>query len=376
MPITIEQRAVVWQAADDDPVGHACEPRIARLRDGVIALAFRTGTRRESADGRPRLLRSEDDGASWRDLGRPLDAFGEPGWDLRGAALAEVRDGSLLTVIVALDKSVDRPTYNPRTEGLVPVANPVAISRDRGETWERLDDLRGGPVPQTASQGLLVLPEGDVLCTFETFKQYDEVGTWRYLGGSLRSSDGGRTWGDVVISAASDPDGDPHDTMWWDPRIARLANGELVELCYAFRHRTRTEGPVHALWSSDDGRSWTPPTPTSLHGQASYPIPLADGRLVVVQQRRAGEQTVVAHISDDGGRTFDPASETVLHDHAEASAAGADGSLSAFDYLMSMDRFTFGHPCGVATGPDTVLAVWYAGGTTRTAIHAAHLRIH
>ena len=43
---------------------------------------------------------------------------------------------------------------------------------------------------------------------------------------------------------------------------------------------------------------------------------------------------------------------------------------------MSMDRFTFGHPCGVATGPDTVLAVWYAGGQTRTAIHAARLRIH
>jgi hypothetical protein len=85
---------------------------------------------------------------------------------------------------------------------------------------------------------------------------------------------------------------------------------------------------------------------------------------------------VVAHVSRDGGRTFDPTSETVLHDHAETTAGGADGTLSAFDYLMSMDRFTFGHPCGVATGPDTVLAIWYAGGPTRTAIHAAHLRIH
>jgi hypothetical protein len=376
MPITIERRSVVWEAADDDPVGHACEPRIARLADGPILLSFRTGTRRESADGRPRLVRSQDDGTTWDDLGRPFDAFGARGWDLRGAALAELRDGTLLTVIVALDKSMDRPTYHPETEGLVPIANPVAVSRDRGATWERLDDLRGGPVPQTASQGLLVLPDGDVLCTFETFKQYEEPGPWRYLGGSLRSRDGGRTWGDCVISAASDPDGDPHDTMWWDPRIARLANGDLVEFCYAFRHRTRTEGPVHALWSNDDGRTWTPPTPTSLVGQATYPIPLSDGRLVVVQQRRAGEQTVVAHLSEDGGRTFDPASETVLHDHAETSAAGADGTLSAFDYLMSMDRFTFGHPCGIATGPNTVLAVWYAGGPTRTAIHAAHLRIH
>ena len=87
MPITIERRSVVWEAADDDPVGHACEPRIARLADGGIVLAFRTGTRRESADGRPRLLRSEDDGTTWDDLGRPFDAMGATGWDLRGAAL-------------------------------------------------------------------------------------------------------------------------------------------------------------------------------------------------------------------------------------------------------------------------------------------------
>ena len=65
----------------------------------------------------------------------------------------------------------------------------------------------------------------------------------------------------------------------------------------------------------------------------------------------------------------------MVYQHAATSAPGADGSLSAFDYLMSMDRFTFGHPCGVATGPDEVLAVWYAGGATRTAIQSASLRI-
>jgi hypothetical protein len=222
----------------------------------------------------------------------------------------------------------------------------------------------------------LTLPDGDVLCTFETFKEYDEPGPWRYLGGLLRSHDNGRTWGDCVISAASDPDGDPHDTMWWDPRTARLASGALVQFVYAFRHRTRTEGPVHALWSQDDGRTWTPPTPTPLLGQATYPIALDDRRLVAVRQRRSGEQAVIASVSDDGGLTFDFAAETVLFRHDESSAVGADGSLSAVDYLMSMDRFTFGHPCGVATGPDTVLVVWYAGGLTRTAIHTAQLRIH
>jgi hypothetical protein len=178
-----------------------------------------------------------------------------------------------------------------------------------------------------------------------------------------------------VISAASDPEGDRHDTMWWDPRIARLASGELVQFTYAFRHRSRTEGPVHVAWSRDDGRSWTRPASTGLPGQATFPVPLDDGRLVVLQQRRGEDQAIVALASRDGGRTFEPGSETVVYRHDAASAPGADGSLSAVDYLLSMDRFTFGHPCGVATGPDEVLAIWYAGGATRTAIQSARLRI-
>ena len=60
--------------------------------------------------------------------------------------------------------------------------------------------------------------------SFETFKEYNEPGVWRYKGGMLRSHDEGRTWGEQVISAASDFEGDPHDTMWWDPRIARLSD--------------------------------------------------------------------------------------------------------------------------------------------------------
>ena len=228
---------------------------------------------------------------------------------------------------------------------------------------------------QHASQGLLTLPDGGVLSTFETFKTYDDPGVWRYTGGALRSDDGGRTWGDPVISAASDPIGDPHDTMWWDPRIARLPSGELVQCYYAFRHSTRTEGPVHIAWSPDEGVTWSAPISTGLPGQATYPLPLADGRLLVFQQRRAETQAMVAAISDDGGRTFERSSELVVYTHAVETAPGADGTLSAFDYLMSMDRFTFGHPCGDVTGPNEALVFWYAGGATRTSIRSARLRI-
>jgi hypothetical protein len=181
-----------------------------------------------------------------------------------------------------------------------------------------------------------------------------------------------------VISAASDFENDPHDTMWWDPRITRLADGTLVQCYYAFRHRDSGEGPVHVGQSFDDGRTWTPPTPTTLHGQATYPIALP-GRgprsMVAFQQVRTDPQQMLLHSSDDGGLTFDPGFTTVVYAHAATSAGAADGSLSSFDYLISMDRFTFGHPCGVALGPDRVLLVYYAGDLTRTAVYAATVRL-
>jgi BNR repeat-like domain len=373
--IQVLDQATSWEAEPDDPAGHACEPRVTRLTSGGIVLSHRVGTTREGSDGRPRLVRSDDGGATWRPLASPFVDALPAGWDLRGCALAELPRGDLVAAVVAIDKTSGRPAYNPATEGLLPIRNLVARSTDGGETWSKPWDLADGRHTQLASQGLLALPDGGLLCTFETFKTYDDPGVWRYTGGLLRSDDGGRTWGAPVISAASDPDGDPHDTMWWDPRIARLPSDELVQCYYAFRHATRKEGPVHIGWSPDDGATWSAPTSTGLPGQATYPLPLPDGRLLVFQQRRAETQAMVAVVSDDGGRTFDRVSEQVVYAHPDESAPGADGSLSAFDYLMSMDRFTFGHPCGVVTGANEALVFWYAGGRTRTRIQSARLRI-
>ena len=375
MRLQVEASGTLWEAAPDDSFGHACEPRIVRLADGTILVSHRVGPRRESADGRPHLLRSRDEGATWEDLGRPQDDAKPAGWDLRGMGMAQLASGDVLSVTIGLDKSGDRPVYNPDGEGLVPIANLFARSRDGGTSWSAPWSLTGQPIPQTASQGLLALPDGDVLMTFETFKEYDETGPWRYQGGALRSHDGGVTWPEQVISAASDFEGDPHDTMWWDPRIARLADGTLVQFYYAFRHRTGGEGLVHAGWSRDGGRTWTLPTPTSLHGQATHPIALPDGGLVAFQQQRTEPQTMVAHWSGDGGHTFDPASETVVYEHLAPSAGAAEG-VDSFDYLMSMDRFTFGHPCGVPLGDGRLLLVWYAGGLTRTSIRQATVRLN
>ena len=310
MRFEVVRQTLVHEAPTDDPRGDYCEPRIARLHDGTILVSHRAGTRRESNDGRPHLLRTRDEGLSWEDLGRPLDAAVRPGWDLRGMGLAPLESGAMLAVAIGLDKSARPARVQPGRGGARPDRQLVRRSDDAGTTWSAPWPLEGQPIRQTASQGLLSLPTGEVLMTFETFKEYDEEGPWRYLGGSLRSRDEGRTWGEQVISAASDFEGDPHDTMWWDPRIARLADGTLVQFYYAFRHRDSTEGPVHIGWSDDDGRTWTPPASTGLERPGDLPD-RAPGwwarRLPAAPTRQPGDGRAW---SGDGGRTFDRGSET------------------------------------------------------------------
>ena len=366
MRLTLERSFRVHAAPPDDPRGHACEPRITRLADGAILLAFRTGTGRATPDGSPRLLRSTDEARSWEDLGTPFrDRPEARGGDLRGCALAPLPDGGVLACIVWLDRTDPaRPIYHPETEGLTTVRNLLARSDDGGRTWSSLDDLESG-VPQAASQGLLALPDGTLFATFETFKAYDEPGRWVYRGGLVRSTDAGRSWGDVVFSAVMSEAG----TMWWDPRIARLPDGTLVQLYYAYEHDRGGESPVHLGRSGDGGRTWSTPVPTTLTGQASFPIAFPGGALLAFTQRRDASQSMVAALSPDGGHTWGDA--TTVYQHDAPSAPGAAAGQAPIDYLVSMDRFTFGHPCGVALDDRRALLVWYAGGTQRTAIQGA-----
>jgi hypothetical protein len=350
---------------------HYCEPRLADLGDGCLVLSHRAGTARASADGRIQLSSSRDSGQSWQVLGRPFDGI-ETGWDVRRASLARMSSGELVAALLMVDKSSGRALHHPVTEGILPIRNQLSWSQSDGVTWSRPADLVGAPWPQIAVEQLVALPDA-ILANFETFKDYDDPRPWLYRGGVMRSHDAGRRWHDAVVAAEADPLRDELDTMWWDPRMARLDSGRLVQFYYAYHHARGTEGPVHVAWSDDDGRTWSSPRPTTISGQVSYPVALPNGTLLVVTQRRTDPQGVVVHASVDDGASFGECVD--VYRHSEESAVGADGSLDPVSYLLSMQNFTFGHPCAVATSDASALVVWYAGCRERTAIYGRTVRV-
>ena len=231
-------------------------------------LSHRVGTTREGSDGRPRLVRSDDGGATWRVLASPFVGALPAGWDLRGCALAETADGGLVAVVVALDKTVPRPAaVQPGHRRARHRSEPRrAIRRRRRDVVGAVG--AGGRPPRPAREPGSPRPSPTAVSCARSRRSRRTTtpgpGATPAACCDPTTADGR---GDRrSISAASDPDGDPHDTMWWDPRIARLASGELVQCYYAFRHATRTEGPVHIAWSPDDGATWTAPTSTGLPG--------------------------------------------------------------------------------------------------------------
>ena len=385
--VEVEERFLIHREAPDDPRGHLCEPRMTRTRDGRVFLSFRTGSLRYSADGSPRLLTSADDGRTWEDLGRALDGalLGQPGWDYRAFALTELANGDVLGVSVGLDRASHGKepwlVYNPDPafyQGMIPIRNWVSRSDDNGATWSKPWPMEGLTVPNSSAQVLVRTASGSVLTPLETFKDFDEAGPWRYRVDMIRTHDGGATWGETAAAHISDAE-DPRHLMCWDPRMSLLPDGRIVQTYYAFLNGTGGEDPIHIGWSTDEGRTWSVPRSIGIVGQAMFPIALLSGGVIGFFQRRKGDQGVIAVHSPDGGASWpaagNPSLETVVYRHERPSGQGFAEGADAALYMNDMIHFTFGHPTGVALGPDRALAVWYAGDETRTEIWGAYLRV-
>ncbi len=351
-----ESPVVVYKAGPGEGRRYATEPRATRLADGRILVGHRQATGRMSTDGVIQFLVSGNEGATWE----PILADGT--WiPQESSPIAAMPSDGLVATFTTFDRTGRYESwFNPATEGRAPMTLVSTLSNDLGRSWAPPRPIDVSPLRQPLAQSICVLPSGELLATFETFKEFDDPGRWRYQAALLRSSDQGQSWHDPVIAAEVTDDG----LMWWDPRLTLLADGRLVQFYRGFHHPTSTDKGVFVNWSSDGGRTWSTPEPTGLEGQTSWPIGMPGGDLILLIQRRP-IGFVVAR-SQDGGRTF--VESQVAYQHPDPSPGPADGSQNASDYFFDMERFTFGSPSGVALSDNRALTFFFAGDRTTTSI--------
>jgi predicted neuraminidase len=191
----------------------------------------------------------------------------------------------------------------------------VRTSRDSGRTWSdarRLPEGVLGPIKNKPVR----LADGTLVAGSST-ESTDRPSRWRVH--FERSTDGGATW---TTSAPAAADGTAFDAI--QPSILVHPDGKLQAV-----GRTRAQR-VFETWSTDGGRTWSPMALTALPNPNSGidAVTLRDGRHVIVYNHTTQGRSPLNVATSRDGKTWHPAA--VLESDAgeysyPAVIQGADG---------------------------------------------------
>ena len=308
-----------------NPYAYSSWPSIAVLKNGDWVIGFSQSMRHEYLAHREPtfhnlLVRSKDQGKSWESHPPTVPSYDFFGIDCIGVTCLHNGDVLVRTVkdyFVPLATAEKNPKYAHfrRTHGFdgddkyttyeLPWAwefgpNYVFRSTDNGYTWEEpilldLSPFKGGFSPRSIvelSNGDLLLPQSD-----ETLEPVPD-----YL---LRSKDGGKTWGDLVVMARDEKIG------FYEPALLALPNGKVIAML-----RTHEPGDYHLYQcvSLDNGYTWRTPKKTPMWGLPADMLLLQDGRILCVYGFRKAPYGIRGVLSSDEGESWDIEHELIIRD--------------------------------------------------------------
>ena len=335
-------------------------PDIVRLANGDLLTLFRQAPARpghgDPAHKRDEALRhyhldpgsrivavrSDDDGATWSEPAVMDSSDGSQ--DLNMPVVTQLRSGELIALnhrwdlgksseqIAALNGSRFLRPMLPRKTFGSELFDSIYIFRssDGGHTWSDAQPvtLPGfGFAALVGKTAIVELDDGTWLMPIYGTFQGENVASYHIL----RSSDGGRSWGEPTAVAR-----DPHDrTGFYEPPVLDLGGGRLLTMMRTLD----TDGFLYQASSSDRGRIWTGLRRSSIWGFPCHLLRLASGRLLCSYGYRREPFGVRAVTSSDDGETWDMDNELVIRD---------DGL-----------HYDLGYPASVQLGDGRILTVYY-----------------
>jgi len=286
--------------------GKGCDVRgLTRTKSGDLLLVV--------SHGGQKLLRSGDNGVTWSeemDLGKRYNLKGmTDGW-------ATLRSGRILAVVYRPGWGKIRNEGAPYDTGpagrkaLIPFVyeHPGGVTQsarcvysdDEGHTWKLTDPL---PMPEDLEYrplyGRIVeMPDGTVLLTGHTFTSKEDQRAWIFSSCILRSRDQGLTWGDMTVVAHGESD---IGNCYNETAVLTVQDGRWLAF---FRMNPTHYGLTlygFRCFSSDNGRTWSPPE-QCLQGPAEMDmLHLADGGMMVTGVSLSG---TLYTLSYDGGQSW------------------------------------------------------------------------
>ncbi len=321
----------------------AAFPTMVVLGDSEILCAYTAKGKGPDALGGTDWSRSSDQGATWNYEGIILPRVEHP-VSINSLRMSKSSDGTILAYgsrDYLEGKGESRSFGNEKNE-------PVFCrSPDAGKTWSK-------PV---------VIP-ADLSPAYEISSPIVDVGNkvWLAPAATLSQSD---KLGERVVVFRSDDNGNTwpgHSTVFFDPegvkgffeqKIIKLDRGRLLAVAWTVTMGDYKDLENHYAVSDDYGYTWTAAKPLGIMGQTLSPLYLGGDRLLLLSNRRYGNQGVVAYFARFYKDMWEIDGESILWDAQSNRNTGSEKTSG----IEAFDDFAFGLPSAVRLGENLFLSV-------------------
>jgi len=333
-------------------------PLAVQLPDGEILCSFGVGGG-PFVHGGTEFARSRDGGETWTPGGviMPLEDDPPASNFLKLTLSADAK------TIYAYGSRMFREEGQKFGEGQ---NEPVlCTSADGGATWSA-PAVVPFPCdgPTEVSYGALPLSSGRLLAPAATLPSQDRLGEQVLVA---ISDDGGKTWPrhSVVFE-------DPEKRFgYFEQKLAEVAPGRVMAVAWTVTLGDVVDQPDSFAMSNDGGETWGPAQSTGIIGQTMTPIPLGGDRLLVLYNRRYGQQGIVMNLV-----TFTDDAWTVHHEGIMYDAKATHTRPGDIESgVEELDSFEFGFPTAIQLQDGTLLATHWSQEAGKFGIRWTKLRV-
>ena len=360
--IELVAKGTVFHATPGTDRQSCAFPQLAVLPNGRWLATCRAAFTKGGKEGQNVLLSfSDDEGKTWSPPTSPFvtpGINGKPG-QFRVCALTPLGGANVLATLYWVDNSdPSLPFFNEKTEGLLDSRLMFSKSCDCGISWTEpmLMDTSPFNVPTPITGPVLMMPDGELICQFETNKAYYDTSKWVHSSVLMFSKDGGRSWPAHTV-VTRDP-----DVFYWDQRCQVLSDARLFNVFWTYDKRTAKYLNIHACESTDSGRTWSSLWDTGVSGQPAQVVQLQDGALAMTYVDRTGATAIRSRVSLDGGYSWPEKSTLTFYDSELPSQTVSKDNM--VDTWSEMGKFSAGLPATAVLENGDVMVVYYAGRST------------
>jgi len=330
-------------------------PQAVQLPNGDLLCSY-SNDGGQNVTGGTSWSRSTDGGLTWTLEGVMLPGTTDP-VSTNFLKLSLSPDGGTIYAYGA--RSFDKPGVRFGDERALEAI--FCTSTDNGHTWSTPSVI---PMPASSleiSHGILPLRSGRLLAPAATIP-LGRLGEQVILA---VSDDDGTSWRTTV--AMQDPNG---KLGYFEQKIAELGPDQLVASAWTVTFDDVSDQTNSYTRSSDGGLTWTAPRSIGTRGQTITVVPLDGDRVMLLYNRRYGQQGIVMALATITDQDWPIAFEGLLYD----ARARRDARVRA-DGVDEMIDFQFGFPTAVRLQDGTYLATNWSVEDGRCGIRWTKLRV-